>query len=195
MATSSTPLRRNSTRSAAIEANAAPPSRSMIRDGAVMCQGASAVCRGRPCALSSPQRAAITSAVRVRSITEGTRTTSRPRAMAARRRMGAITSMMRKAAASASVMGKPRKSLFHAGSGSRSCEPKRATATPTTRGTSSASAIQTMRSERSGTDLASGMKAMRKSATLGRSAPSRSSGHAAATAARKARSPPSRRWH
>ena len=51
---------------------------------------------------------------------------------------------------------------------------------PTTIGTSSASAIQTIRSQRVGTDLESGTKEMTNSVTFGTAMPSSSSGQAAA---------------
>ena len=53
---------------------------------------------------------------------------------------------------------------------------------PNTIGTSAASAIQAIRSPTLGTDLASGTKAITRSAILGTITPSSSSGHAAAAA-------------
>ena len=108
---------------------------------------------------STSDNRAMVSAVFDRSISAGMRTTSRRFSTVTRRRIGATTSIMRKAAASASVMGKPRRSFFHFGSG-----------------------IQTMRSQRLGTDFASGTKAMTSSAILGKTVPTSKSGHAAAAA-------------
>ena len=90
--------------------------------------------------------------------------------------------MSRKAQASASVTGKPRRNFFQPGSGIVSCEPRFATTLPTTMGTRTASAIQINRSQKLGTDLPIGTNATTRSAILGTITPSSRMGHAAAAA-------------
>src|SRR5712664_3156673 len=95
---------------------------------------------------------------------------------------GATTSMSRKATASASVTWKPRRNFFHPGSGRADEGEREAITLPTATGTSSASAIQTMRNHTLGTDLERGTKETTKSVTRGTAIPRRSSGQAAAAA-------------
>ena len=118
----------------------------------------------------------------VLSITEGIRTTSRLRITVTMRRMGATTTMRRKAEASASVTGKPRRNFFQPGSGIVSREPRFATTVPTAIGTATASAIQVRRSQKPGTDFESGTKAITSKAIFGTITPRSRIGHAAAAA-------------
>src|SRR5438128_7324114 len=90
--------------------------------------------------------------------------------------------MSRKATASARVTWKPRRNFFHPGSGRADCGERDAITLPTTTGTSTASAIQKIRSHRLGADLERGTKETPNSVTRGTAILSRSSGQAAAAA-------------
>ena len=114
---SSSSLFRYSTCSLAIEAKGLPPIFRRIFEGAVWCQGGFVGCSAMPLRSSSEASAAIDGAVALLAITDGIRTSSRRRATVAIRWIGAITIMRKKAQASASVTGNPRRNRFHPGSG------------------------------------------------------------------------------
>ena len=93
-----------------------------------------------------------------------------------------MTSMRTKATASASVTWNPRIRRLNRDSGSASLGARAAMTEPTTSGTKSARAIQTMRSARLGTDFDSGTKETTKSIAFGKTTPARRNGQAAAAA-------------
>ena len=144
--------------------------------------GGSAASSSIPYAPNAVVSASTSSAPAPFRTRSGRRTSNLPVAMFAIFSAGAMTSISRKATASVKVTWKPRRSFFQRGSGRAEDGDRAAITVPTANGTSSASAIQMMRSQMLGTDLESGTNEMTNSVTFGTTMPSRRSGQTAAAA-------------